>query len=246
MDYLIIQGIDLVNVNRIVFRVLENDINFLERLFTPAEVSYCQKKEGSTNQALSFAARLAVKGAVAKMLGLNYEAAGAKDIEVVNNALGQPEIRLYGEAEKTALRMGLCAEDISIATSHTADLAIANVVTLIHNGKEAKGKMGKVTVTDRLAKKPVGDLFGAIAAAVAAGLDVTFKREGVDYDVTEVAIFSRGREVIAKCAISELDPIPQRITIEFYNKHRRYLDRFTKAAEAAVQNEQVDIEIKVV
>ena len=41
-------GIDLIEVER-VKKTAEKNPKFLERIFTPHEVSYCQKKETNTN-----------------------------------------------------------------------------------------------------------------------------------------------------------------------------------------------------
>jgi len=255
MAYRIINGIDLVDASQMVFRVLEKDSEFFERFFTPAEISYCQKKSGHTNQALSFAVRLAAKGSVGKMLGLNYEMAGGKDIEVVNGCLGKPEIKLYGEAEKTALKFGLKADDVILSISHTANLAIASAAALINSKKEVKSKMGKVTVTSSgVVQKPktFSNLLQGIAKA--AGLSIKFEggaRDGYGGSTPDTAMFftitKRKVSLVAICEGDEGGPIPPYIIVKFYDKHaKKYLDRFTKAAEAAVKNEKVDIDIQVV
>jgi len=131
MDYCIINGVDLAKVGSMIFRVLEKDTKFFEKLFTPREISYCFGKKGDINQALSFTARLAAKGAVAKMLGLRT--VEVREIEVVNNNLGKPEIKLYGEMEKIALKIGLDPQNISISLSDTDELVVASAVALIKN-----------------------------------------------------------------------------------------------------------------
>jgi len=50
------------------------------------------------------------------------------DIEVVNNAMGQPEVTLAGEVEKIAEKLGI--RHVSVSITHTANFAIASAVAL--------------------------------------------------------------------------------------------------------------------
>ncbi len=50
------------------------------------------------------------------------------EVEVVNDALGKPEVRVSGEVQRRVQAMGI--EQISISITHAADLAIASVVAL--------------------------------------------------------------------------------------------------------------------
>jgi len=50
------------------------------------------------------------------------------DIEIVNNAAGQPEVTLCGEVERIAGKLGI--KHISISITHTANFAIASAVAM--------------------------------------------------------------------------------------------------------------------
>ena len=133
MNHRIIHGVDLVDVRPMAFKVLEQNQEFFEKLFTPTEIAYCQGRDGHTNQALSFAARLAAKGAVAKMLGASYGVIEAKNIEVINDDLGKPRIELRDQAMKLALEIGVNQENIAISISHTDELVVASAMALVQN-----------------------------------------------------------------------------------------------------------------
>lgn len=142
MDYCLVHGIDLLDMQPMAFKVFEQDQQFFEKLFTPTEILYCQKKDGDINRALSFAARLAAKGAVAKMLGANYEVVAFKDIEVINDDLGKPYVKLRGKALERAVELGINQENIALSISHTDELVIASAVALVQN-KNSKQKGGE-------------------------------------------------------------------------------------------------------
>jgi holo-[acyl-carrier protein] synthase len=55
------------------------------------------------------------------------------DIEVVNNAAGQPEVTLDGEVKKLADGLGI--KHISVSITHTANFAIASAVALTKKGQ---------------------------------------------------------------------------------------------------------------
>ncbi len=50
------------------------------------------------------------------------------DIEIVNNAAGQPEVTVCGEVKRIAEELGI--EHISVSITHTANFAIASAVAL--------------------------------------------------------------------------------------------------------------------
>jgi len=50
------------------------------------------------------------------------------DIEVINNAMGQPEVILSGEVKGIAEKLGI--SHISVSITHTANFAIASAVAL--------------------------------------------------------------------------------------------------------------------
>jgi len=120
-------GIDLVKVSR-VQRLCEHN-KHLEKIFTLAEIEYCQKRRHKFQH---FAARFAVKEAVFKALGTGgWGEIEWTDIEVVRDEMGKPKINLHGKAREMTERMNI--KDILVSLSHCSDYAIAQVI-LVSNG----------------------------------------------------------------------------------------------------------------
>jgi holo-[acyl-carrier protein] synthase len=118
-------GVDLVTIARLE-RVLQRYRDrFLERVFTPVEITYCR---GRTAE---LAARFAAKEAASKALGVGMRMIARdgidwRDVEVIGDPRGKPLIHLYGRAAERAGELGLTEWAISL--SHTREHAIAFVV----------------------------------------------------------------------------------------------------------------------
>ena len=114
-------GIDLVEVKRIQKAAERSGERFLKRIFTERERAYCQKKG---NEYGSLAARFAAKEAVFKALGTGWSM-GAKwtDIEVINDALGKPEVVLHGKIKEL-----VGTKHVAISLTHTREYAQAVAV----------------------------------------------------------------------------------------------------------------------
>lgn len=124
-------GIDLIQVSK-VQRLCESK-KYLKRVFTPAEIKYCQKK---AHQFQHFAARFAAKEAMFKALGTGWDGEIEwTDIEVVKDEVGKPEINLYGKAKEMAEKMSI--RDILVSLSHCSDYAIAQVILVLDGSDEA-------------------------------------------------------------------------------------------------------------
>ncbi|KAH4074040.1 3-oxoacyl-[acyl-carrier-protein] reductase [Parastagonospora nodorum] len=100
---------------------IEND-TFLERNFTEKEIAYCQK---AASPQASFTGKWSAKEAVFKSLGVKGQGAGAalKDIEIVNDETGAPQVQLHGQAQEEATRVGV--KTISISISHSEEQAVS-------------------------------------------------------------------------------------------------------------------------
>ncbi len=116
-------GTDIIEVKRIE-RLLSKQKRFKERIFTRCEIEYCEHKK---NNVQNYAARFAVKEALLKAIGTGWrEGVAFKEIEVVNNEKGKPELVLSGTVKKITEEMGVTNMQVSI--SHIKDLAIAVVI----------------------------------------------------------------------------------------------------------------------
>jgi holo-[acyl-carrier protein] synthase len=109
-------GIDLVEVARIAEMIKKPE--FLERVFTPAEIQECRSFKHS---AQSFAARFAAKEAVGKALGTGV---GGKlswhDVEILRTEHGNPIVNLSPLVTKHVNN-----RSIKISLSHTDNYAVA-------------------------------------------------------------------------------------------------------------------------
>lgn len=99
-DNLLIKGIgsDIIEIERIKRSISKHGIKFLEKLFTEKEISYCKQHKLSQRH---FAGRFAAKEAIAKALGTGIgKMLEWKDIEIINDSFGKPEVFLSEKACK--------------------------------------------------------------------------------------------------------------------------------------------------
>jgi len=123
---IIAHGIDLVDRLRIENMLSRHGKRFLDRVFTAAEQRYA---EANRDKVEKLAGRFAAKEAVLKLLGTGWRGKIAwTDIEVINNAAGQPVVNISGEVKKIAEKVGI--KHISVSITHTANFAIASAVAL--------------------------------------------------------------------------------------------------------------------
>ena len=116
-------GMDLIEVARIDKQVSAGR-RFVDRIFTEHEISYCQ---GKKNSAQNYAARFAAKEAFLKAVGIGWQKGLAfKDVEVVNNSLGKPELVLHGKALELVEKNHIT--NIQVSLTHLKEMAGAVVV----------------------------------------------------------------------------------------------------------------------
>lgn len=115
-------GIDIVEVGRIKKAIEKND-RFLSRLFTDCEISlYMSKGSKFTTIAGSFAS----KEAVSKALGTGFRNIKWKDIEILNDKMGKPYVKLHNNAKDIAYSQDI--SEILITISHTRYNAVAQAI----------------------------------------------------------------------------------------------------------------------
>ncbi len=117
-------GIDLFEVARVEYQLLEPGSDFGKALFTDAEIAYCQSKH---RPAVHYAGRFAAKEAVIKALALGGGSGSFwHDVEIVNAEGGRPVVVLSGKLREVADRLG--ASRIHVTITHTDKLALAAAV----------------------------------------------------------------------------------------------------------------------
>lgn len=128
-------GTDLISVGRIERLIKQFQQKFAEKIFTKKEISCAQKiktsAENSSPRARFYAKRFAAKEAFAKAIGLGIgRGVDFKDIEVVNNKLGKPEIKILN-GKKTFLKKHFSCKDFSIHLSLTDDSSFASALVVV-------------------------------------------------------------------------------------------------------------------
>ena len=117
-------GIDITDVDRIREAIERFGSRFLNRVFTEAEIRYCESKKNSAER---YAARFAAKEAAMKAIGTGLRSGVTwKDFEVGHAPGGRPILKLSGRAAEFA--DGLGAMHIALSLTHTAQTAMAMVI----------------------------------------------------------------------------------------------------------------------
>ena len=117
-------GTDIVEVYRIR-ETIERTPRFVERVFTPYEVEYCESKGAAAAQ--SYAGRFAAKEAFLKALKTGWRGKLTwQDMEIRSDPDGVPILEIRDEARKIMDALG--ATHIHISISHTTEHAVAQVI----------------------------------------------------------------------------------------------------------------------
>lgn len=113
-------GVDIVEVDRIHRAIEHFGSQFLDKIFTPAEIAYCR---GKAQEASSFAVRFAAKEAFAKALKVG-KASVWREVEIVRGEEApRPIMVLHGSAREM-----LGSRRVDVSLSHTTHYAVAVVI----------------------------------------------------------------------------------------------------------------------
>ncbi len=117
-------GVDIAEIDRIEAAISRHGQAFLDRVFTPGEIAYCEKHKKKFER---YAARFAAKEAAMKALGTGWRN-GVRwvDLEVVREPSGKPTMQLHGRAREIA--DGLGVKHISLSQTHSGNTAFAQVI----------------------------------------------------------------------------------------------------------------------
>jgi holo-[acyl-carrier protein] synthase len=113
-------GIDLIDIDRIVTILGRFPDRFRLRVLTEPEQRYCGRKPHR------IAGRWAAKEAISKVLGLGVRGVGWREIEILPNRAGAPQVTLHGRAARRAASLDL--DEVSVSISHERQLAVAVAV----------------------------------------------------------------------------------------------------------------------
>jgi holo-[acyl-carrier protein] synthase len=117
-------GVDIAEVNRMEAAIVRHGGAFLRRVFTQAEIEYCERHR---NRYERYAGRFAVKEAAMKALGTGWTR-GVRwvDIEVTREPSGKPTLTMRGVTREHADRQGV--RRIHVSITHSGDTAFAQVI----------------------------------------------------------------------------------------------------------------------
>jgi holo-[acyl-carrier protein] synthase len=117
-------GVDLCEVARIRASFERFSERFRNRIFTPLEIAYVERK---ANRFERYAARFAAKEAGMKAIGTGWKRGVTwHDFEVTNLPSGKPTLRFHGAAARVA--EALKVRNVSLSMTHTAEMAMAQVI----------------------------------------------------------------------------------------------------------------------
>ncbi|WP_196887149.1 holo-ACP synthase [Aureivirga sp. CE67] len=113
-------GTDLVNTQQIAEYKRQSKV-FIDEIFTNNEIRYCESMAfPETHYAGRFAAKEAFFKALGTGIGFGMK---FKDVEVIQDALGKPLIKLYRKAKILAEKKNAAAIHLSITHSKTSAIA---------------------------------------------------------------------------------------------------------------------------
>ncbi len=117
-------GVDIAETRRIEEALARYGERFHKRIYTPAEIAYCEQFK---NKAERYAARFAAKEAAFKALGTGWgQGVRWLDVEVTHQPSGKPVLVFAGRAQEVASELGVTGAEVSI--SHADRYVIAQVI----------------------------------------------------------------------------------------------------------------------
>ena len=121
----ILCGTDIIEISRIKESIERSGDKFINILFTPAEIEYCESKRNAKyyHYAGRFAAKEAIFKAVSPLLKNKFDISW-HNAEVINDENGNPEIRFID------IRFNKI-KNIDISISHCKEYAVATVVAMV-------------------------------------------------------------------------------------------------------------------
>jgi holo-[acyl-carrier protein] synthase len=118
-------GVDLVKVTRIERVLARYGDRFLAHVFTDREIAYCRGKSWA---AAALAMRFAAKEAFSKALGVGLRRDGIRwrEVEVIPNPMGKPELYVSGRAAQLCEAAGI--EHLHLTLTDEDGRALAVVI----------------------------------------------------------------------------------------------------------------------
>lgn len=109
-------GNDIIEIDRIEKAILK--LGFIERVFSQREIEELRKRNAKGE---NYAGKFAAKEAVAKSFGTGVRDFDLKDIEILKDNLGKPQVYLSGKLSEKNVK-------IQLSISHSRKYAIATAL----------------------------------------------------------------------------------------------------------------------
>lgn len=118
-------GTDIIEISRIQKSIEKSGRRFIELIYTPKEIEYCEKSKGAKycHYAGRFAAKEAIYKAVSGLLKERF-AISWQNAQVINDENGNPKVEFI-DIEIPEI------QNIDISISHCKEYAVATVVITI-------------------------------------------------------------------------------------------------------------------
>jgi len=125
-------GSDITECLRIARMIERYGELFIHRVYTTAEVSYCQSRKQATQH---FAGRWAAKEAVLKALGTGWRRGISwRDIEIRSDPNGRPVVAVRGAVRDIVEELGV--GQLQVTISHCRAYAVAYAMAIGRNREE--------------------------------------------------------------------------------------------------------------
>ncbi len=119
-------GTDITECLRIARMIERHGELFINRVYTPEEITYCQSRKQATQH---FAGRWAAKEALLKALGTGWRRGITwRDLEILNEPGGKPVVSARGGAKDVVEQLGITKLLVSISHCRTHATAYAVAV----------------------------------------------------------------------------------------------------------------------
>ena len=115
-------GVDIIELERVKKAIAQEA--FIKKVYSPAEIEYCQGTGKASAE--SYAGRFAAKEAVMKAFGTGLRNGSMQEIEIINDELGCPHVKLSGWFADFAQEKGV--KKVWISISHSKQSAVAQCV----------------------------------------------------------------------------------------------------------------------
>jgi len=127
-------GTDITECLRIARMIERHGELFVNRVYTPDEIKYCQSRKQATQH---FTGRWAAKEAILKALGTGWRRGITWcDVEVRNEPGGRPVVAVRGGAKEVVEQLGIA--EILVSISHCRSYATATAIA-VGKGKRDEG-----------------------------------------------------------------------------------------------------------